>query len=174
AVLLFLNGLPSYARLSWTLAAASLGFLVWNWPPARIFMGDVGSGFLGFTLGTLALFSSKAAPELIWPWLILLAAFLVDATVTVLRRMFSHARWHEAHRSHAYQHAAQATGSHAKVTLAVAVINAGWLFPLAWAALRYPVAAPALAAVAVVPLLYITIRFEGGLERHPSNDILRD
>ena len=174
AVLLFLNGLPSYARLSWALAAASLGFLVWNWPPAKIFMGDVGSGFLGFTLGTLALFSSKAAPELIWPWLILLAAFLVDATVTLLRRMFSRARWHEAHRSHAYQHAAQAMGSHAKVTLAVAAINLGWLFPLAWAALRYPGAAPALAAVAVIPLLYITIRFEGGLERHLSNAVLRD
>jgi Fuc2NAc and GlcNAc transferase len=174
AVLLFLNGLPSYARLSWTLAAASLGFLVWNWPPAKIFMGDVGSGFLGFTLGVLALFSSKASPEFIWPWLILLAAFLVDATVTLLRRMFSRARWHEAHRSHAYQHAARATGSHAKVTLAVAVINVGWLFPLAWAALRYPTAAPALAAVAVIPLLYITIRFDGGLERHASNAALHD
>jgi Fuc2NAc and GlcNAc transferase len=174
AILLFLNGLPSYARVSSTLAAASFGFLVWNWPPAKIFMGDVGSGFLGFTLGVLALFSSKAGPELIWPWLILLAAFFVDATVTLLRRMFSRARWHEAHRSHAYQHAAQATGSHAKVTLAVAVINVGWLFPLAWAALRYPTAAPALAAVAVIPLLYITIRFEGGLERHPSNAFLQD
>jgi Fuc2NAc and GlcNAc transferase len=174
AVLLFLNGLPSYARLSLALAAASFGFLVWNWPPAKIFMGDVGSGFLGFTLGTLALFSSKAAPELIWPWSILLAAFLVDATVTLLRRMFSRARWHEAHRSHAYQHAAQATGSHAKVTLAVAAINLGWLLPLAWAALRYPKAAPVLAAVAIIPLLYITIRFEGGLERHASNAALRD
>ena len=63
AVLLFQDGLPSYAQLSWMLAAASLGFLVWNWPPAKIFMGDVGSGFLGFTLGTLALFSSKAGPD---------------------------------------------------------------------------------------------------------------
>jgi Fuc2NAc and GlcNAc transferase len=174
AVLLFLNGLPSYAQLSWMLAATSMGFLVWNWPPAKIFMGDVGSGFLGFTLGAFALFSSRAGPELIWPWLILLAVFLVDATVTLLRRMFSLARWHEAHRSHAYQHAAQAIGSHAKVTLAVAAINLGWLFPLAWAASRYPGAAPALAAVAVIPLLCVAIRFEGGLERHPSNAVLRD
>jgi Fuc2NAc and GlcNAc transferase len=173
AVLLFLNGLPSYARLSWALAAASLGFLVWNWPPAKTFMGDVGSGFLGFTLGTLALFSSKADPELIWPWLILLAAFLVDATATLLRRMFSRARWYEAHRSHAYQHAAQTMGSHAKVTLAVAVINVGWLFPLAWAALRHPGAAPALAAAAAIPLLYIAIRFEGGYDHDPLNAVPR-
>jgi Fuc2NAc and GlcNAc transferase len=174
AVLLFLNGLSNYAQVSWMLAAASLGFLVWNWPPAKVFMGDVGSGFLGFTLGVLALFSSKVGPELIWPWLILLTAFIVDATVTLLRRMVSRARWHEAHRSHAYQNAALALGSHAKVTLAVAAINLGWLFPLAWAASRHPGAAPAFAAVAVIPLFYITIRFEGGLERHPSNPVLRD
>jgi UDP-N-acetylmuramyl pentapeptide phosphotransferase/UDP-N-acetylglucosamine-1-phosphate transferase len=86
-ILLFRGGLPSYSQLSWLLAAASLGFLLWNWPPAKIFMGDVGSGFLGFTLGTLALFSSNSSPGLIWPWLILLAAFFVDATVTLLRRM---------------------------------------------------------------------------------------
>ena len=170
-ILLSHDGLPSYSQLSWLLAAASLGFLLWNWPPAKIFMGDVGSGFLGFTLGTLALFSSNSSPGLIWPWLILLAAFFVDATVTLLRRMFSRARWYEAHRSHAYQHAAQAWASHTKVTLAVAAINIGWLFPLAWTASRFPQAATAFAAVAVVPLVYITLQFEAGREQ-PSSDVL--
>jgi Fuc2NAc and GlcNAc transferase len=172
--LLFRGGLPSNSQLSWLLAAASLGFLLWNWPPAKIFMGDVGSGFLGFTLGTLALFSSNSSPGLIWPWLILLAAFFVDSTVTLLRRMFFRARWYEAHRSHAYQHAAQACASHAKVTLAVAAINIGWLFPLAWTALRFPQAAPVLAAVAVVPLVYITLQFEAGREQPSSDVILQD
>jgi Fuc2NAc and GlcNAc transferase len=162
AVLLLRNGLPSGAQLSLMMCAATLGFLVWNWPPAKIFMGDVGSGFLGFTLGTLALFSSNADSKLIWPWLILLAAFFVDATVTLLHRMFARARWFEAHRSHAYQHAAKASGSHAKVTLAVAAINIGWLFPLAWVASRYSDAAPIFAAVAVIPLVYLTLRFEAG------------
>lgn len=165
AVLLIQDGLQGYSLLLWSLAAACLGFLVWNWPPAKIFMGDVGSGFLGFTLGTLALFSSKSRPELIWPWLILLAAFLVDAGFTLLRRLISRARWYDAHRSHAYQHAAQDWGSHAKVTLAVAAINAGWLFPLAWAAYRYRQAAPAFAALATVPLVYIALRFEAGREQ---------
>ncbi|MGB8031075.1 MAG: glycosyltransferase family 4 protein [Terracidiphilus sp.] len=174
AVLLQGNGLPGGARLSLMLTAASLGFLVWNWPPAKIFMGDVGSGFLGFTLGTLALFSAKTSPKLIWPWLILLATFIVDTTVTLLRRMFLRARWYEAHRSHAYQHAAQAFNSHAKVTLAVAAINIGWLFPLAWAASRYQQAAPILAAVAVVPLVYMTFRFEGGRERLSSRFVPQD
>jgi Fuc2NAc and GlcNAc transferase len=173
-ILLFHGGLASYSQLFWLLAAASLGFLLWNWPPAKIFMGDVGSGFLGFTLGTLALFSSSSNSGLIWPWLILLAAFIVDATVTLLRRMFSRARWYEAHRSHAYQHAAQAWASHTKVTLAVAVINIGWLFPLAWAASRFPQAAPAFAVVAAVPLVFITLQFEAGREQPSSDVILQD
>jgi Fuc2NAc and GlcNAc transferase len=104
----------------------------------------------------------------------LLAAFFVDSTVTLLRRMFLRARWYEAHRSHAYQHAAQACASHAKVTLAVAAINIGWLFPLAWTALRFPQAAPVLAAVAVVPLVYITLQFEAGREQPSSDVILQD
>jgi Fuc2NAc and GlcNAc transferase len=164
AVLLLHNGWSSGAQLSLMLCAASLGFLVWNWPPAKIFMGDVGSGFLGFTLGTLALSSSKTSSTLIWPWLILLAAFFVDATVTLLRRMFVRAPWYQAHRSHAYQHAARAFGSHANVTLAVAAINIGWLFPLAWAASSHRQTAPLFAAIAVIPLVYLTLRFEAGRE----------
>jgi len=172
--LLFRAGLASYSQLSWSLAAASLGFLLWNWPPAKIFMGDVGSGFLGFTLGALALFSSNSNPGLIWPWLIVLAAFFADATVTLLRRIFSRARWYEAHRSHAYQHAAQVWASHAKVTLAVAVINIGWLFPLAWAASRFPQAAPAFAVVAAVPLVLIALQFEAGRKQPSSDVVLQD
>ncbi len=162
ASLLLRNGLLSGAQLTLLLCAASLGFLVWNWPPAKIFMGDVGSGFLGFTLGTLAIFFSKTNSTLVWPWLILLAAFVVDATVTLFHRMFMRARWYEAHRSHAYQHAAEAFGSHAKVTLAVAAINIGWLFPLAWAASHDSQAAPIFAVVAVIPLVYLALRFEAG------------
>jgi Fuc2NAc and GlcNAc transferase len=174
AFLLLRDGLLSGAQLSLMLCAASLGFLVWNWPPAKIFMGDVGSGFLGFTLGTLAIFSSKTNSTLVWPWLILLAAFVVDATVTLLRRMLMRARWYEAHRSHAYQHAAKAFGSHAKVTLAVAAMNIGWLFPLAWAASHYSEAAPIFAVVAVIPLVYLTLRFEAGREWPSSGLVSQD
>jgi Fuc2NAc and GlcNAc transferase len=165
ACLFFRNVSVSGAQFSLMLCAASFGFLVWNWPPAKIFMGDVGSGFLGFTLGTLALFPLKTNPKLVWPWLILLAAFWVDATVTLLRRMFARTRWYDAHRTHAYQHAAQTLGSHAKVTLSVAAINIGWLFPLAWAASRFPQAATIFAAVAVIPLVYLTLRFEAGRDQ---------
>jgi Fuc2NAc and GlcNAc transferase len=174
AVLLVRVGLPNIAQLLLMLCATCLGFLVWNWPPAKLFMGDVGSGFLGFALGTLVLFSSRESSKLFWTWLILLATFVVDATVTLLRRMLLGARWFEAHRSHAYQHAAQGFGSHKKVTLVVAAINAGWLFPLAWAASRYQRAAPLFAAVAVAPLVYLTFKFEAGRQWPSSQSASHD
>ncbi|HVN92791.1 MAG TPA: glycosyltransferase family 4 protein [Terracidiphilus sp.] len=164
AVLMLRGGSPGVAQVLLMLCAASLGFLVWNWPPAKIFMGDVGSGFLGFTLGTCALFSTANNRQFIWPWAILLAVFIVDATITLLRRILARAPWYQAHRSHAYQHAARTLGSHAKVTLLVAAINIVWLFPLAWAASRFQKIAALSAAVAAVPLLYLALRFQAGRE----------
>ena len=80
------------------LAAAAAGFLAWNWPPARIFMGDVGSAFIGFSIGVLGLAASRSTEIPLWTWAILLGIFLVDATVTLLWRMGSGQRWYAAHR----------------------------------------------------------------------------
>lgn len=115
------------------LAAAAAGFLVWNWPPARIFMGDVGSGYLGFMIGVMTLRAALVAPALGWSWLILSGGFVVDASVTLVRRAIRRDRLFEAHRSHAYQHLAIAWGSHRPVTLLMIAINLCWLMP--WAAL---------------------------------------
>jgi Fuc2NAc and GlcNAc transferase len=167
-LLLVWSGLGGLAAAAFALAGASAGFLMWNWPPARIFMGDVGSGFLGFVMGVLAISSAKAQPQLIWPWLILLSVFIVDATVTLMKRVITGARWYEAHCSHAYQHAARRWGSHSKVTLAIAAINVVWLFPLAWGACVYPRAAPIFAVIAIGPLVYLAILFGAGRgESHP-------
>ncbi len=114
------------------LVAGCVGFLFWNWPPARIFMGDVGSGFLGITLGTLAIISANLNDLPIWAWLILAGVFVVDATVTVIRRMINGEKWYAAHRSHAYQRAARRLQSHKRITVSVSAINVGWLLPLAW------------------------------------------
>jgi Fuc2NAc and GlcNAc transferase len=96
-------GLQSSAiAASLVIAAASLGFLRWNWPPAKIFMGDAGSGYLGFVLAVLALGSSRESPKLMVTWLILGGLFFVDATVTLLRRLARGERVYQAHRSHAY------------------------------------------------------------------------
>jgi len=114
------------------LVAGCVGFLFWNWPPAKIFMGDVGSGFLGVTLGTLALVSANLNDLPVWTWLILAGVFVVDSTVTVIRRMINGEMWYAAHRSHAYQRAARRLNSHKWVILLVSAVNVGWLLPLAW------------------------------------------
>jgi len=123
--------LQSPAREDWPLPAllamASLGFLVWNWPPARIFMGDAGSGFVGLMLGLLAV---RSAPTLLWSWAILLGVFVVDATLTLARRVQRGEKSYEAHRSHAYQQAARQYG-HQPVTVTVGAINLFWLLPMA-------------------------------------------
>lgn len=144
------------------LAAATAGFLAWNWPPAKIFMGDVGSGCVGFLLGVFALHSALAGELSLIVWLILVGVFFVDATVTLLRRMAGGQRWYEAHRSHAYQHAALRLDSHGKVTLAVLAINLFWLLPLVTAAVVWPRWEAALLALAYVPLVGLALRLDAG------------
>lgn len=112
------------------LAAAVAGFFWWNSPPAKIFMGDAGSGFLGLIIGGIALLSSVNKPVLLWCWLILLGVFIVDATFTLLARVIEGARIYEAHRTHAYQYAARKYNSHSMVTRSVVLFNAIWLLPI--------------------------------------------
>ncbi len=110
---------PGLAAIGAALAGASAGFLVWNWAPARIFMGDVGSNYLGFCLAVLTLAAGQLQPSWLWVWLILAAVFIVDATVTLVRRLVRGERVHQAHRSHAYQQLSRRWRSHSRVTLAV-------------------------------------------------------
>jgi Fuc2NAc and GlcNAc transferase len=145
------------------LAAAVAGFLFWNLPPARIFMGDVGSGFLGVCLAALALHSLSFAPALFWSWTILLGAFIVDATFTLLKRIVRGRTFYEAHRSHAYQHAARRFG-HLKVTLAVGFVNVFWLLPLAWLVATGRLSGPVGLAVGYAPLLAAALYFRAGNE----------
>ena len=112
-------------------AAATLGFLRWNWPPAQIFLGDAGSGALGFMLGVLALIAAQQRADLLWGWVILFGCFVVDATMTLLVRIARGEKPHAAHRSHAYQHAAQRWRSHRPVTMGAALLNLLWLLPIA-------------------------------------------
>jgi Fuc2NAc and GlcNAc transferase len=136
-VLLALNRASGLAQVSWLLALGCLGFLAWNWPPAKIFMGDVGSGFVGFVFAMLAVATERSGALPLLVWLILLGVFLVDATSTLIRRVRRGERWFEAHRTHAYQLAVQAGHSHRQVTLAVLGMNAG-LASIAIAAWRWP------------------------------------
>lgn len=129
-----LYGLQGYAPmmvLPLILAVVVCGFLFWNFPVARIFMGDVGSGFLGLMIGVFSIQAAHVQVAFFWGWLILSGVFIVDATVTLLRRIGNGSRIDEPHRQHAYQRAVDVFGSHVKVTLAVLMINVVWLLPIA-------------------------------------------
>ena len=144
------------------LAAAVAGFLLWNFPRARIFMGDAGSGFVGLLLGLLSLHAAGLAAELFWGWLILLGAFIVDATLTLLRRLLRGEKVYQAHRSHAYQHAAIALGSHVPVSLAVGAINLFWLLPLAVVVVVGRLDGVLGLLIAYAPLIWLALRWRAG------------
>jgi Fuc2NAc and GlcNAc transferase len=144
------------------LAAAAGGFLCWNWPPAKIFMGDVGSAFVGFVLAVFALRTSVEGTLSLAVWLILFGVFFVDATVTLVRRMLSGQRWYEAHRSHAYQRAARRWASHKRISLSVLAINLCWLLPWAFAAVRWPQLESVFLACAYAPLIGLALWLEAG------------
>jgi Fuc2NAc and GlcNAc transferase len=163
AALLWWLGAPGWAAVSALVALASAGFLLLNWPPASIFMGDAGSGFLGFTLAALLLLTWVATPLSLWTWLILLGVFIVDATVTLLRRALRAERVHEAHRSHAYQHAARRLKAHRPVTVAVMLINLLWLTPWAVMTLIWPDLGIVFLAVAWLPLVLVCLHLRAGL-----------
>lgn len=144
------------------LSMAVLGFLCWNFPPARIFMGDAGSGFLGITLGVFSIQAAWSSPRFLWVWLILLAVFIVDSTFTLMRRLLRGDKVYEAHRSHAYQFASRRFGRHLPVTLAVLVINVLWLLPIAIAVGLLGLDGIVGVVLAYLPLLFLAFKFRAG------------
>lgn len=157
-----LLGRPDLALLPLLLAAASAGFLCWNFPPAKIFMGDAGSGFLGLVLGILSVQAAWVAPQLLWSWLIMLAVFVVDATWTLMRRLLRGDKVYEAHRSHAYQYASRRMGRHLPVTLAVLGLNLVWLLPIALWVASGKLDGMVGFLLACAPLVLLVVRFDAG------------
>lgn len=164
ALLYALATQASFAATPLVLAAAVGGFLLWNFPPARIFMGDAGSGFLGVVIGGLAIQAAWVAPQLLWGWLILLGVFIVDATWTLLRRLLRGDKVYEAHRSHAYQSAARLYGGHLPVTLAVLAINVLWLLPWACLVALNKVEGWQGFLLAYLPLAVLAVRYRAGAQ----------
>lgn len=144
------------------LAAAVLGFLLWNFPPAKIFMGDAGSGFLGIALGILSLQAAWLDASLFWCWLILLGVFIVDASVTLFRRLMRGDKVYEAHRSHAYQFASRRYGRHLPVTTAVLLINLLWLLPVAICVAAKVVDGVSGLLIAYIPLIGLAVFYRAG------------
>lgn len=136
----FLDGIDGYASLEAIVVAIAIylftgsiinlilicsitGFLIWNWPKARIFMGDIGSTQLGFILVTLGIYFHNSSQLSIIHWIMLSSLFWFDATLTLFRRWKNREKLSVAHRKHAYQRAVQSGFSHLKTILFSVGIN---------------------------------------------------
>lgn len=128
----FQDGFSTLPLMLSGLGVMVLGFGVWNFPRAKIFMGDVGSGFLGGVIGIFTLALSIQQPLYVVLGLMLMAGFIVDASMTLAVRAYHRERIWEAHCQHAYQHAAKHMQSHVPVTLGMGLFNSVYILPLAW------------------------------------------
>ena len=148
-----------------SVAAATVGFLLINWPPAKIFMGDTGSTWLGFMIFALSMLTVQTGWMNYGAWLVLGAVFITDASITLLARMLRGERWHEAHSQHAYQRLARRwqgdrKAGHRTVTVLIVMVNLLWLAPMAWACLRWPHKMPVLVILAYAPLVAGLLAFK--------------
>jgi UDP-N-acetylmuramyl pentapeptide phosphotransferase/UDP-N-acetylglucosamine-1-phosphate transferase len=154
----WIQGDPEFARLAWCVAGAAAGFLVFNFSPASIFLGDTGSIPLGFLAGALGLLGVLREA---WPWwfpAVIFAPFIVDATLTLLRRMLRREQVWQAHRDHYYQRLVRMGWSHRRTALAEYALMLGCAIAAILAAAVQTfvgVAALGLAGIALLAILHL-------------------
>ena len=142
------------AQLAWLSAmlfACWVPLLWFNWPPAKLFMGDAGAIPLGFVLALMGLMAFLTDPSLGFAWLILMMPFLVDTGLTLCIRVFAGEPPHVAHRDHAYQRLSMQMGSPLPVTLGLLGMQVIWQFPLAVTAVNSAVFPPLLVFLSAMP-----------------------
>jgi Fuc2NAc and GlcNAc transferase len=155
AWLFTLAGDTGLAMIAFLLAAACLGFLPWNLFRTRVFMGDVGSLVLGFTIAALLLYgagSGTIAPPVAW---LVTLLFMTDSTLTLLVRVLRRERWYNAHRQHLYQRLIARGWSHGRVVAFYQAINLAVVLPAIGVAVGFPALAWHLA-------LFVTFLLAGG------------
>jgi Fuc2NAc and GlcNAc transferase len=141
------------------LGVASIGFLVFNWSPARLFLGDSGSNFYGYAFAVIVLITVTSRQLSFWTWIILLGYFIGDTTTTMLIRIWTVPKWYGTHRGHCYQNLARVWQNHQRVTLMVSAIHVLWLLPLAIASVRWPHYQAALAVAALLPPIAMAVAY---------------
>lgn len=146
-----LSDQPACAMLGTLIAASSAGFLWWNRPPAKIFMGDVGSAFLGFTLAALSVIAAQTNTRLAVAGVILVWPFVFDSIFTLLRRLCKGENIFQAHRSHLYQRLIQKGWTHGKVSALYGALAGIGIVPAAMF-VRWPTAGSWLIVI-LLPLL---------------------
>jgi Fuc2NAc and GlcNAc transferase len=168
-LMLLALGSPALAIVAFCIAAASAGFLVWNWAPAKIFMGDAGSGLLGFLFVALAFASEAAGAVPFVAWIVLFGAFVFDTTTTLARRIMNGDRWREGHRLHAYQRAVQRLGGrrHSIVALLILLLTLP-LAAVAWLLTVEPALYLVLLAGAMLEVTAVYLAVEWLAPMYPS------
>jgi UDP-N-acetylmuramyl pentapeptide phosphotransferase/UDP-N-acetylglucosamine-1-phosphate transferase len=132
AVMGWMAGHDAFFIICLIIAAASAGFLVFNFPPARIFMGDVGSSTLGLLAATLSLWGARDGIFPFWIAALVFSPFIVDATVTLLHRLMRREKLWHAHKTHYYQKLVQAGWGHRKTVLLEYAIMLGCAMTALW------------------------------------------
>jgi Fuc2NAc and GlcNAc transferase len=145
------------ARCCGALFASSLPLIVFNWPPAKLFMGDAGAIPLGFFLAVLGVLAGSAATSLGIAWCILMMPFLIDTGFTLCWRVLSGDAPHVAHRDHAYQRLVLRTGSPLPVTLGLLAMQTAWQFPLAVTAVNNLLFPPVLVFLSAIPTVLVVV-----------------
>lgn len=166
ALFLLAGHAPAAATTGGLLGAAMLGFLPWNYPQPRIFMGDVASGVLGLMVAAMTLL---ATPRVWCIPLILSAVFIVDATMTLFDRIRRRQVWHSAHREHLYQRLIRAGWSHQKVWLSYMLVNLLFILPMAVLAVIWPRLALPLLLLLCVLLALVWLWAVHHLRRYSSS-----
>jgi Fuc2NAc and GlcNAc transferase len=159
------NGLPVE---SWNieiykqLIYITIPFLIFNWSPAKIFLGDIGSTFLGFTFFSLGARGLIYGNYLMYAFIIIMSFFWIDATVTLVRRFFLKKKVFSAHKEHAFQKAAAKFG-HWRVSCFIIMVTLFWLNPMANLTIKYAQYGPILTLFSILPILAIILSFKPGL-----------
>ncbi len=176
-----INGLASSSTIiiSWTLAgiiffqsgyndifyflillgSVCLGFFLFNFPKAYIFMGDSGTLFIGCLLGAVALKSILYKELSIWTWGTITGFLLIDTTFTTISRMILVKKWYGVHKSHAYQNLATIFDNHTIVTSGIILIHFIWIIPITILSALYPNLDFAFFSLSILPLIFIAVKF---------------
>ena len=117
AILGWMAGHDAFMAINLVISAAAAGFLIFNFPPARIFMGDIGSSVLGLLAASLSLWGARDGVFPFWIAVLVFSPFIVDATVTLIRRLLRREKIWQAHKTHYYQTLVQAGWGHRKTVL---------------------------------------------------------
>lgn len=169
----FFHGLSSISIIYGILSYSVAGFLIFNWQPARIFMGDTGSYFLGFIFATLALTSKMHTHLSFYSHIIIFSFFIVDTTYTLLMRLVRGEKVSMAHKQHAFHKLTLMGFSHRRVTVLYSLGTVLWLFPIAYTASIYDDYGIPLVILAFLPILAYVVLVRAGTDVLPNFSVIK-